>query len=51
MVKITKEEARLVRAYFPNIHIRRMTHKYYMEESKKAVAFLKRYMANRECAT
>lgn len=51
MVRITKEDARLIRAYFPGVHIRRTTHQYYMEEAKRAIAFLKRHNANRECGT
>lgn len=41
MVSITRQEAELVRKYFPYVHIRRTTHKYYMEENRKAVEFLK----------
>lgn len=41
MVSITKEETKLIRKYFPYVHIRRTMHKYYMEENKKAMDFLK----------
>lgn len=43
MVNITKEEAKLIRKYFPYVHIKRTVHKYYMEEHRKAVDFLKNY--------
>lgn len=41
MIVIDKHEAELVRKYFPYVHIRRTMHKYYMEENKKAMSFLK----------
>ncbi len=41
MIAITKDEAEQVRKYFPYTHIRRTTHKYYMEENRKAVDFLR----------
>lgn len=41
MINITKEETKLIRKYFPYVHIRRTVHKYYMEENRKAVEFLK----------
>ena len=41
MVNITKEEVKLMRKFFPHIHIRRTIHKYYMEENRRAVEFLK----------
>lgn len=41
MVNINKDEAKLIRKYFPYVHIRRTMHKYYMEENKKAITFLK----------
>lgn len=48
MVSITKEETKLIRKYFPYVHIRRTMHKYYMEENKKAVDFLKNCNANKK---
>lgn len=47
MTNITKEEARLVRKYFPYVHIRRTTHKYYMEENRNALNFLKTCKTNK----
>lgn len=41
MIAITKEEAEQIRKYFPYTHIRRTIHKYYMEENRKAVDFLR----------
>lgn len=41
MICISPEEVKLVRKYFPYVHIRRTMNKYYMEENKKAIAFLK----------
>ena len=41
MISISKEEAKLIRKYFPYVHVRRTMHKYYMEEGKKAINFLK----------
>ncbi len=41
MITITRKEADMVRKYFPWVHIRRTTHRYYMEEDPKAVSFLK----------
>ena len=43
MVNITKREAELVRKNFPNVHVRRTIHKYYMEENRRAMNFLKDY--------
>lgn len=48
MVSISKEEAKLVREYFPNVHIVRTMkqkssrHRYYCEENWKAMKFLER---------
>lgn len=47
MINITKEETKLIRKYFPYVHIRRTTHKYYMEENRKAVEFLKNINASK----
>lgn len=47
MTNITKEEARLVRKYFPYVHIRRTTHKYYMEENRRAMNFLRTYKTDK----
>lgn len=41
MINITKDQADLVKKYFPYVHIMRTTHKYYMEENSKAVNFIK----------
>lgn len=41
MVAITDKETKLIRKFFPYVHIRRTVHKYYMEENKKAMEFLK----------
>lgn len=41
MISISKKETELVRKYFPYVHIRRTTHKWYMEENRKALEFLK----------
>ena len=48
MVTITAQESKLIRKYFPYVHIRRTVHKYYMEENKKAMQFLKNYYKNKE---
>lgn len=40
MIRITKDEAKMIRKYFPYVHIHRTTHKYYMNENPKAVKFL-----------
>lgn len=48
MISITKEETKLIRKYFPYVHIRRTIHKYYMEENKKAMEFLKNCNANKK---
>ena len=48
MINITKREAALVRKYFPYVHIRRTTHKYYMEENSKAIAFLEKQKESKE---
>lgn len=47
MICISKKETELVRKYFPYVHIRRTVHKYYMEENKKAMEFLKNYNQNK----
>lgn len=41
MLSITRDEAEVVRKIFPYVHIRRTVNKYYMEENKKAVLFIK----------
>ncbi len=48
MINISKQETELIRKYFPYVHIRRTTHKYYMEENKKAMEFLKNYNKHKE---
>lgn len=47
MINITAEETKIIRSKFPNVHIRRTTNKYYMEENKKAMDFLKRLNNNK----
>ena len=49
MILISEQETKLIRKHFPHVHIRRTMHKYYMEENKKAVEFLKKYKKDREC--
>ena len=41
MIVITRAEKDLIRRYYPGVHIRRTTHKYYMEENPRAIRFLK----------
>lgn len=48
MITITKKETELIRKYFPYVHIRRTVNKYYMEENRKAMEFLKNYKSNKE---
>lgn len=48
MVNISKAEAKLVRKYFPYVHIKRTVHRYYMEENRKAMEFLKNYNTSKE---
>lgn len=40
MINISKREAELIRKRFPQVHIRRTVHKYYMEEAKRAMIFI-----------
>ena len=40
IISITKEQADLVRKAFPDIHIRRTAHKFYMEEDPTVLRFL-----------
>lgn len=47
MISINKDEAKLIRKYFPYVHIRRTIHKYYMEENRKAMEFLKNCNASK----
>lgn len=47
MIRITKDEAKMVRKYFPYVHIHRTTHKYYMNENDRAVRFLRNYGNNK----
>ena len=41
MIKITKEEAKLVRKYYPNVKISKTVNKYYMEENRRALQLIK----------
>ena len=43
MINISKREAELIREKFPQVHIRRTVHKYYMEEAKRAMIFIAKY--------
>ena len=43
LINISKKEAELVREKFPNVHIRRTVHKYYMKEAKRALIFISKY--------
>lgn len=47
MIKITQQEAKLVRKYYPYVNITRTVHKYYMDENDKAIRFLKNYSTNK----
>lgn len=40
MIKISQREADLVREKYPQVHIRRTVHGYYMEEAKKAMILI-----------
>lgn len=40
MIKISKEQAAIVRKNFPYVHIKRTVNKYYMEEDKEAMNFI-----------
>lgn len=40
LINISQEQAALVRKRFPNVHVRRTVHKYYMEENPRAMRFL-----------
>lgn len=40
LIEISKQEAEQVREKYPLVHIRRTVHKFYMEESKKALLFI-----------
>lgn len=48
LIRISQREAELVREKYPNVHIRRTVHKYYMEESKKAMIFISKYRRGRQ---
>lgn len=48
MILISSEEAKKVRKFFPNVHIRRTANKFYMEENKRALGFLKQYRSEGE---
>lgn len=41
MIQVTKEEMAKLRKRFPNIQATRTVHKYYVEESREVVSFLK----------
>lgn len=42
MIQISKDEARMIRKQFPNIHMKRTVNKYYAEERPQLLQFLKR---------
>ena len=42
MFQISKDEARIVRKYFPKLHMRRTANKYYAEESAALLKLLGR---------
>lgn len=42
MIQISKDEARIVRKYFPKLHMRRTANKYYAEESTALLKLLSR---------
>lgn len=46
MINISKEEAQLIRKYFPYVCVQRTVHKYCMEENKRAMDFLRNYSVN-----
>lgn len=43
MIQISKDEAKIIREKMPCVPIRRTTHKYYMEEDRRALSLIKRY--------
>lgn len=48
MISISKEEVKLIRKRFPWAHIRRTTHRYYVEEHKRVLEFLKSHAEGKE---
>ena len=42
MIQISKDEARVVRKYFPKLHMRRTANKFYAEESAALLKLLGR---------
>ena len=48
MIQVTKEEMARLRKRFPNIKATRTVHKYYVEESREIVSFLKNNCENEE---
>lgn len=40
MVCINKKEAKQIRERFPDVHIRRTAHKYYVEEARRVLNYL-----------
>lgn len=50
MVSITKSEAMAVRKRFPHLHLRRTVNKYFVEESKAVLDFLKNLGVKKENA-
>lgn len=41
MVQISKEEAKMVRTYMPDVHMKRTVHKYYAESSPALLRLLR----------
>lgn len=41
MIQVSKEEAKVVRRYFPEVAMKRTVNKYYIEERPKVIDFLK----------
>ena len=42
MTQITKSEAEAIREYLPEAHIRRTVHKFFVEESRAVLDYLRR---------
>ena len=50
MISISKTEAAAVRKRFPHLHLRRTVNKYFVEESKAVIEFLKSLGTRKENA-
>lgn len=42
MIQVDKDKVNIIRKVFPHVHIRRTANRYYVEESPKIIALLKR---------